>query len=293
MEEKIEEKIKENIEEEIVDKKNFEKDWDNRRSKYIKKNRKKRLLKIIEIILVLGILASVAFLVKWGIDGYKRKQLEEDMKQYLREVPEEENENNDENKKENKKEKISKIDFDALKKRNKDVKGWLKVNGTNIDHPIVQAKDNDYYVHTTIDRKYNFGGWPFFDYRNEVDESDRNIIIYGHNMRNGTMFHDLRYVFDKKWYGKKENQIITLYTPTENKKYKIFSMYKVPSEEYYITTYFSDSEFKDFLKKIHSRSRIDFEQGIEGVEQILTLSTCDYNLKHRIVIHAAEIKGEN
>lgn len=289
MEENIEEKIKENMQEEIVDKKNFEKDWDNRRSKYIRKNRKKRILKIIEIILVLGILASVAFLVKWGIDGYKRKQLEEDMKQYLREVPEEENEN----KKENKKEKTSIIDFDALKKRNKDVKGWLKVNGTNIDHPIVQAKDNDYYVHTTIDRKYNFGGWPFFDYRNEVDESDRNIIIYGHNMRNGTMFHDLRYVFDKKWYGKKENQIITLYTPTENKKYKIFSMYKVPSEEYYITTYFSDSEFKDFLKKIHSRSRIDFEQGIEGVEQILTLSTCDYNLKHRIVIHAAEIKGEN
>lgn len=257
----------------------------NRRKQYINKIKKRRLLKILEVIIIIGIILTILYIIKWSIDSYKRKKIQDELQNYV-EVISENNKNNEKLEKE-------KIDFDSLKKRNKDTKGWLKVNGTSINHPVVQAEDNDYYVHTTIDREYNFGGWPFFDFRNNLDGKDKNIIIYGHNMRDGTMFHDLRYSFNEEWYNKEENQIITLHTITETKKYKIFSMYKVPSEDYYITTNFNnDLEFKEFLKVIYSRSLINFNKKIDEIEQILTLSTCDYNLKNRIVIHAFEIKDE-
>lgn len=259
-----------------------------RKEIFTKNKRKKRILLIIEIILIVFIVITLVYLAKWFIDGKKTKKIQEDMMQYIKENKMQDVIDIDANIDNNIDSEII-IDFKELKKKNKDVKAWLKVNGTNIDLPIVQAKNNDYYVRTSLDRTYNFGGWPFFDFRNKLNEKDKNIIIYGHNMKNGTMFHDLRYSFDKKWYGKEENQIITLITPTETNKYKIFSMYKVPSEEYYITTSFTDSEYQKFLQNIKSRSSIKFKQEIKDVKQILTLSTCDYNLKNRIVIHAAKI----
>ena len=80
------------------------------------------------------------------------------------------------------------IDFESLKKKNSDTVAYIKVNNTKIDYVVVKGKDNDYYLHHNFNKKWNVAGWVFADYHNKFDESDKNIVIYGHNMKNGSMF---------------------------------------------------------------------------------------------------------
>ena len=89
------------------------------------------------------------------------------------------------------------VDFEKLKSENKDTVAYLKVEGTNIDYVIVKGKDNDYYLHHSFDKSYNVLGWPFADYRNKFDGTDKNIIIYGHDVKTGYLRRALA-----KSYGK-------------------------------------------------------------------------------------------
>lgn len=84
------------------------------------------------------------------------------------------------------------IRFDELKKKNEDVIGWIYIPDTKIDEPILKGKDNDSYIHTSIDKEYNFAGCIFIEENNNADFNDANTIIYGHNMKNGSRFHDIR-----------------------------------------------------------------------------------------------------
>ena len=186
--------------------------------------------------------------------------------------------------------KLIDVDLAELKEKNKDTVGWINVNGTNINYPFVQTTDNDYYLSHDFNKKYNNAGWIFLDYRNNI-YNDQNVILYGHDRVNGTMFGPLKSILTNGWLNS-NNHTIRLSTTKENTLWQVFSIYHIPTTSDYLYTNFnSDNEYIDFLNMINNRSMKDFNTEINEDNKILTLSTC-YNDDERIVIHAKLIKKE-
>ena len=184
------------------------------------------------------------------------------------------------------------VDFNDLKKKNKDTKGWIQVNGTNINYPFVQAKDNKYYLTHSFEKKYTDAGWIFLDYRNNINNLSKNNIIYGHARLNKTMFGTLKNVLTKDWYNNSDNHVIKLSTEKENTLWQIFSVYSIKTESYYITTDFeNDEEFQTYIDTVTKRSKYKFGANVTVNDTILTLSTC-HKTDEKIVVHAKLIKKE-
>lgn len=182
------------------------------------------------------------------------------------------------------------INFNMLKKQNEDTVAWIKVNNTNVKYPVVKAKDNSFYLTHSFDKSNNSAGWIFADYKNKFDDTDKNIVIYGHNRRDGSMFSSLKNALNPNWYNNDLNRNILLYTENKEYNYEIFSIYKIESEDYYIKTEFNDeNDFEDFLNTITKRSVQDFGVNVSKDDSILTLSTCANNNKYRVVIHAKKV----
>ena len=178
------------------------------------------------------------------------------------------------------------VDFENLISINEDTKGWIKVEGTNINYPFVQANDNDYYLKHSYDKTSNKKGWVFLDYRNSMDNLSKNTILYAHGLVNNTMFGSMRKVIKPSWYNNKNNHIIKVSTPYNNELWQVFSTYTIEPESYYITTNFlSDDEFLNFISVIKSRSVYDYNIDVGASDKILTLSSCYDNTK-RMVLHA-------
>lgn len=181
--------------------------------------------------------------------------------------------------------------FSTLQEINKDTVGWLTVNNTRIDYPVVQAKDNDYYLRRDYYQNKNRHGWIFMDYRNNPDELNENTIIYGHNLANQTMFGTLRYALNSYWYKKSANQIITFNTPNENMKFLIFSIYTIPTTNDYLDITFPTTDaYQAYIDLVKGRSIYDFNIEVTTGDKILTLSTCANGNDKRLVIHAKLIK---
>ena len=179
------------------------------------------------------------------------------------------------------------VDFNLLKRQNSDTVAWIKVSGTNIEYPIVKAKDNEYYLTHSFDKSSNSAGWIFADYKNKFDGTDKNIVIYGHNRKDKSMFGSLRNILSSEWQNNSENTEITFVSENENCIYKVFSVYQIEKENYYIKTDFSsNNEFEKFLKTIKTRSVKDFGAPVSSADSILTLSTCAANDNYRTVLHA-------
>ena len=184
------------------------------------------------------------------------------------------------------------VNFDELLKINNETKGWIKVNGTNINYPFVQTNNNDYYLTHSYNKSYNQAGWVFMDYRNSTTNLDKNTILYAHGMNNKTMFGSLRNILSSSWYDNTDNHIIKLSTPTENTLWQVFSVYHIPTTNDYIQTEFtSDEEYQQFLDMLKERSAVNFDTTVNTTDKILTLSTC-YNKTDKVVMHAKLIKRE-
>ena len=184
------------------------------------------------------------------------------------------------------------VDFKELKERNNDTVAWIQVGGTNINYPVVQTKDNSYYLTHSFDKKYTDAGWVFMDYRNDSNNFGKNTIIYAHARKDRTMFGSLKNILTNNWYKDKNNHIIKLSTETENTLWQVFSVYHINTETYYITASFkSDNDYKDFIKTIKNRTALYFNTNVTEKDKILTLSTC-YNKKQKVVLHAKLIKVE-
>lgn len=184
------------------------------------------------------------------------------------------------------------VDFNNLKKINSEVVGWISLPGTNINYPFVQTKDNSYYLTKAFDKTKNKAGWIFLDYRNNIQNLNKNTIIYGHARVNNTMFGTLKNVITNKWFNNKDNHIINISTEHENSLWQIFSVYTIEKTSDYIQTDFiDDSEFQNFINLIKNRSIYNFDSSIDVTDNILTLSTC-HKTNERIVVHAKLIKKE-
>ncbi|MEF2620126.1 MAG: class B sortase [Clostridia bacterium] len=182
------------------------------------------------------------------------------------------------------------VDFEKLKEKNSDIVAWLKVKGTNIETTVVKSTNNDYYLTHNFNKEYNSAGWIFADYKNKVDGTDKNLVIYGHNMRDDSMFGSLKWVINEDWYNNEDNKYITLITENETQVYEVFSVYQIEKEDYYIQTNFNtEKEFNTFAQTIKKRSKKDFNVDVNENDNILTLSTCANNNKYRVVLHAKKI----
>ena len=272
--------------------------------------KKKYKLKWKNLIALLIFLIAFIFLIKSGIDlinyfidtnntNEEIKNIEEAVK--IEEVPDNENTEIIEQKEEIPKDNpywdyikmnLISVNFDDLLKINNETKGWIQVNGTNINYPFVQTSNNDYYLTHSYDKSYNQAGWVFMDYRNDTINYDKNTILYAHGMNNKTMFGSLRNILNSSWYNNTNNHIIKLSTPTENTLWQVFSVYHIETTNDYIQTEFtSDEEYQSFLDTLKGRSAVIFDTTLNTTDKILTLSTC-YNKTDKVVMHAKLIKRE-
>lgn len=178
------------------------------------------------------------------------------------------------------------VNFNELLKQNSDTKGWIKVEGTNVNYPFVQSSDNEYYLKHSYDNTYNKKGWVFLDYRNNMDNLDKNTILYAHGLMNNAMFGSLRRTVKQDWAKNKNNRVIKVSTPSSMLLFEVFSSYTIEPESYYITSEFSSNEeFSTFIDTIKSRSFYDYNTPVSTDDKILTLSSC-YDDKKRMVLHA-------
>lgn len=184
------------------------------------------------------------------------------------------------------------VDFSELLEINNDTRGWIKVNGTNINYPIVQASDNSFYLNHAFDKSYNSAGWVFMDYRNNASVFDKNTIIYAHGMYNGTMFGSLKNIVNSNWYSNSDNYIVKLSTVDENTLWQVFSVYHIKTTSDYLKTDFKDNKsYQKFLDMLMKRSIYDFNTSVNSNDKIVTLSTC-FDKKEKVVMHAKLIKKE-
>lgn len=248
------------------------------RKKKNKKYKKVIFNLIVYMILLFILVYSGIKIFKWYKDKTNNNEIAEQIKDTV--IVKDENED--------KEEYI--IDFSKLKEQNNETVAWIKVNNTNIDYPIVKADNNDFYLNHSFDKNKNSAGWIFADYRNKFDNTDKNLVIYGHNMRDDSMFGSLKWVINEDWYNNEDNKYITLITENETQVYEVFSVYQIEKEDYYIQTEFSDdNNFEQFVNTIKKRSIKEFNTDVSKDDNILTLSTCANNNKYRVVLHAKKI----
>jgi sortase B len=181
------------------------------------------------------------------------------------------------------------INEQELRKINTDYRLWMKINNTNINYPVVQGNDNSYYLNHDFQHKKSKVGTVFIDYRNNLEKS-RNIIIYGHNMNDGSMFHDLVKYKDVDFY--KANSEIMITSDNKEYKYKIFSVYVAKSTDNYFKIVFNSAkEFESYLNDVMNKSLINSDIKAGSGDKIITLSTCSYEFDDaRTVIHAKLIQ---
>ena len=180
--------------------------------------------------------------------------------------------------------------FETLLKKNNDTVGWIQINNTKVNYPVVQADSNSYYLNRDYFKKKNSMGWIFMDYRNNIENLDRNTIIYGHNIKQGIMFGTIKNMMNKSWYSNANNQLITFNTLNKNMKWKIFSLYQINETEDYLKTEFeSDDDYMNFLNMLKNRSKNNFNVELTPESKILTLSTC-FSHTTRHVVHAVVVE---
>jgi len=178
-----------------------------------------------------------------------------------------------------------------LKNINNETVGYLVVNNTNISYPVVQHSDNSYYLKKDFYKNTTSMGWIYLDYRNSKDKLDKNNIIYGHSMKNGTMFGTLKKALSSTWRKESNNMIINYDTEYGSFKFKIFSVYKVDYTTDYLQVDFNgEKEFIDFVNMLKNRSVFKSNEEIEYDDVILTLSTCTGSNNQRLVVHGVLMK---
>lgn len=170
------------------------------------------------------------------------------------------------------------IDFEALQAWNPDIYAWIEVPGTNIDYPIVQhPEDNSYYLTRTVEHKETVAASIYTENYNSKDFEDHHTVIYGHNMKNGTMFRTLHNFEDYDFF--EEHREIIIYLPDDTKYYEIFAAYTYDNRHLLHSYYCEEAEsFQKYLDEVFAikdfNAFIDREIEVTGEDRIITLSTC-------------------
>lgn len=196
------------------------------------------------------------------------------------------------------------VNFTELKKINPEIIGWIIVKDTSISYPIVQHDDNKYYLNHTSEKKENYAGAIFMDYRNKADFSDYNTFIYGHNVYHGTMFAELEKYMDEDFF--KNHPFVYLYTPNQNYKLQVYSAYTADAEgQSYKLSYSDLYDYSNYETYVKGLSRYDSGVTMTAADKMVTLYTCSYEngdnpdntqsdeIRERYYIHCKMIKALN
>ncbi|WP_025847499.1 class B sortase [Paenibacillus ehimensis] len=190
--------------------------------------------------------------------------------------------------------KEARAQFEALLEVNPDVAGWIRIGNTAIDYPVVQGEDNAYYLNRNYKGEESGAGSIFLDFRNDIGKVQPNTVIYGHRMKDGSMFGDLKKFLKEDFF--RENLVFQYDTLYHSYRAEVFSVYPATADLDYIRTGFeSEREYKAFLQTLQERSLYKTDTVLGADDRILTLSTCDYTLdpaKGRLVIHAKLIEQD-
>ena len=164
--------------------------------------------------------------------------------------------------------------FSSLLERNNDVIGWLYCPDTIINYPVVQGKSNDQYLRRDLDGEYLVSGTLFADYRNGALNDDANYIIYGHNMKNSTMFSLLAKYKQQEYYD--QHPIMYYLTPDANYKLELFAGLMVKRDDKIYNPKLDEKEFAELLNDYRAKSTFMSDVELEYNDTIVTLSTCSY-----------------
>lgn len=197
---------------------------------------------------------------------------------------------------EGKKKENFRVNFDELLAVNPDTVGWIRFypEPSQINYPLVQGKDNELYLKKTFSDNENTVGAIFVNYLNKPDFSDKNTIIYGHRMKDNSMFHDLEKYQDKAFW--EENQYFYIYTPDGRElTYHIYSAGIVKdTSESYVTEFNTVEEFDSFLEATKTATAYGTDVQVMNTDQIVTLSTCTKESDdNRMVVRGVKISERN
>lgn len=176
-----------------------------------------------------------------------------------------------------------------LQQINKEIVGWISIDDTKLNNPILQADDNDFYLTHNYKGQQSRAGSIFMDYRNDVALEDQHTILYGHVMRDDRMFGALSNYADEAYA--KEHQVIHVETMHGAYELHVFAAYETTTRFYYLDTTFEGKEYGEFLQDIKGRSRIDTGVTMTVADNMVTLSTCTLSEDddERFVVHAKVI----
>lgn len=176
--------------------------------------------------------------------------------------------------------KVSSMDFTALRQENEDVAAWVKIDGSAIDYPVAQGTDNDFYLSHRFDGQASKSGAIFVDYRNAKGFADQNTILYGHHMKNGSMFAPLVNYKAQDFYD--AHPVMLLYTPEGDYLVEFFAGYVVPIRNEALPCFymsFSDeAEYLEYIAEAKRRSTFQSEVAVGAEDRIVTLATCTYEV---------------
>ena len=228
----------------------------------------KMIVRIIFVILLIVLIAISSFFIY----SQKQEEYQEDiLVEELQEIVTVKDENN-------------KINLQELYDINSDIIGWIKIDGTNINYPVMQnIKESEFYIRRNFYKDYSVYGTPFLDNSCNLDTSD-NLIIHGHHMMNQKMFGELENFKDREYYD--NHKTIQFYTFDELKVYEIIAvsrttLYKNDTFKYYqCVNFLNENELNYFLEKCNELNFYSTEIDVEYGDKFITLSTCEYSKKN-------------
>ena len=186
---------------------------------------------------------------------------------------------------------LKEIDLEDLQEKNKDVFGWILIPGADISYPLVDGEDNTYYLTHTWDKKWNYMGSIFLEQECKADLSDFNTIIYGHNMKDKTMFSNLKKYMDEDFL----DTAPYIYISTEEsvRRYDIFSAYEVAVNGHAFWIHVKDEDYKQkFIDNSIEMSEVRISVVPQITDHIITLSTCTGNGHEKRMVVQAVLTGE-
>ena len=242
--------------------------------------KKKTSTNIVSILTIILVLIGFFFIYQWYKENDKNNELKDNLIRTSLQKEE--------------KEKYPYIttDLSNLIKQNSDTIGWIKVPNTEINYPVVQTTDNKYYLNYDFEKKENTAGWIFLDYRNRLDNSDDNYIIYGHNRLDDSMFGTLKKTMEEEWY--KNNKYIYFNTTNSYLTYEVFSIYSIDKDDFKSNiNSISEEKYEEYLKVSLRRSIYDFQVELTTSDKIITLYTCDNDNENRTILQAKLVQEKD